>query len=164
MGGGNGNGNGRGGGSGGEKKRSRQAIKVANQYSEFVQNILKEETGLVGLKRSQRVSSKPTKKKKQHSALSHISKMLGEDGGGGGGGGRRKSFTTLDQARAMRLAHNNVYSFAAGLGMSHVETAYLDKQFQHVQAIIAEMEKKIRFGFEQLVGPSQETLTLDDSC
>lgn len=140
----------------GEKKRSRLAVKAAAQYSEFVQNILKEETGIVGLKRSQRVASKPSKKKKQASALSHISKMLEGDG-------RKKSFSKLDQARAMRLAHNNVFSFAAGLGMPHAETAYLEKQFQHVQDIVSEAERKIKIGFEQLVGRDKDTLLLDDA-
>ena len=129
-----------------EGKAKPKNGKVDKPTYEFIQTILREETGILNLKR------KPAarKKKKKKNSLGSLT----QTGGGGGGGdvaGGSSFFNNshaLDNARAAHAARNSIHAFASTLGIPREDTAYLERQFAHVKKIILSTSKKLKESYE----------------
>jgi hypothetical protein len=127
-----------------KRKDQGKSLQLSN---EIIQSILKEEHVL-----SKKATIRTKRKKIQAKQLSQQAPPK-----------IAKAKNGYDQARLRRMAANNIFNFAIGLGMDRDDTYYLDRQFNKIQKIINHTEGKLRNGYEQLVSDSSGNMTLDDA-
>lgn len=116
--------------------KARQSAATKEQLM-LVQSIIKQETGSIGIKRNQAFATK--KKKTTRKKIKSKQDVVEQ---------RARGLKSLERARMLRLAYNNVHEFASLLSVPRIEVGYLDREYVQFKVIVEAYTARLIMSFE----------------